>query len=136
VIGALEIRVCFGFRASDLGVRSANPTSVVEREALDWSVVSKSGETRWQHLQKHGADIPGRPGLHGVFDNDPAMTTMEAWYRAQRLGIMPTADGTFVVPMGRRIGWQGGSLGTGDALENVTIHTINGRQIITAYPTR
>jgi hypothetical protein len=32
--------------------------------------------------------------------------------------------------MGRRIGWESGTQGTGKALENVTIHTTNGKIII------
>jgi hypothetical protein len=118
------------------GVRSANPTAIIEREPLDWSIVkAKTGETRWQHLQRHAVDQPLRPGVHGVFDNDPVMTVQEAWYRGQRLGIQPSADGTYVIQMGRRVGWEGGSLGTGQGLENITIHTVDGK-IITAYPSR
>jgi len=68
-------------------------------------------------------------------NHDPVLTVQEAWYRGQRLGITPSADGTYVIPMGRRIGWEGGSIGTGQALENTTIHTVDGK-IITASPSR
>jgi len=46
------------------------------------------------------------------------------------------ADGTLVVPMGRRVGYEGGKLGSGAELNSVTIHSTDGCKIITAYPTK
>ncbi len=71
-----------------------------------------------------------------MFDQDAVLTTQEAWYRAQRLEIKMDADGTLVVPMGRRVGYEGGKLGSGAELNSVTIHTTDGCKIITAYPTK
>jgi hypothetical protein len=88
-----------------------------------------------QHVQKHGVDNLNKD-LHGVFDQDPALTVQEAWYRAQRLGIPMDAEGTLVVPMGRRVGWEGGKLGSGGELRSVTIHTTEGTKVITAYPSK
>ena len=46
---------------------------------LDWeNVVSKKGETRVDHISKHGVDNLGRD-THTVFNNDPIATTNEAW---------------------------------------------------------
>jgi len=109
-------------------------SKAILRDPIDWSIVKKStGETRWQHIQKHGTNNTNKP-THGVFNNDPVLTTQEAWYRGQRLGIQLSPDGTLVVPMGRPVGWQGGVQGTGAALDNVTIITTDGTQIITAFP--
>lgn len=115
---------------------NAPKAEIIERGPLDWSIVKKkTGETRWQHVQKHGVNDLGKE-LHAVFDQDAVLTVQEAWYRAQRLGIKMDKTGTLVVPMGRRVGWEGGKLGTGDALNSVTIHTTDGTKIITAYPSR
>ncbi|TWT38309.1 polymorphic toxin-type HINT domain-containing protein [Blastopirellula retiformator] len=111
-------------------------TKIVERGSLDWSIVKKkTGETRWQHIQKRGINNT-KKDLHGVFDEDAVLTVQEAWYRAQRLGIRMDDTGTLVVPMGRRVGWEGGKLGTGVDLHSVTIHTTDGTKIITAYPSK
>lgn len=95
------------------------------------------GETRWQHIQKHGVNNTNKP-LHGVFDNDPVLTTQEAWYRTQLDGVKPILDNgvdVYIVPMGRRIGWQGGANGTGAPLTSVKIVTQPGTtRIITAHP--
>lgn len=108
--------------------------AVIERAPLNWSIVKKkTGETCWQHVQKHGVNNTNKP-LHGVFDQDPVLTVQEAWYRTQRLGISMDETETLVVPMGRRVGYQGGKLGTGADLPNVTIHTVDGQIIITSYP--
>jgi RHS repeat-associated protein len=116
--------------------RTPKTEPIIERGPLDWSIVKKkTGETRWEHVQKHGVNDL-KKDLHGVFDQDPVLTVQEAWYRAQRLGIKMDAEGTLVVPMGRRVGWEGGRLGSGGELQSVTIHTTDGTKIITAYPSK
>jgi hypothetical protein len=105
---------------------------------LDWSIVKKStGETRVQHVRAHGADNRNKP-FHGVFDRDPVATTQEAWNRAQTQGIKPVRENgadVYTVPMGGRVGWQGGANGSGKALTNVKIVTQAGTtKLITGYP--
>jgi len=117
----------------------AEAPSTIEREALDWSIVSKSGETRWNHIEEHGWNDLGKE-VHGVFNDDPVITAAEAWERGQRLGIATTLDpatGAEIlnVPMGRTIGWQGGYGGTGESLSSVRIVLKPGTtKIITAHP--
>ncbi|XZE42763.1 RHS repeat-associated core domain-containing protein [Pirellulaceae bacterium SH467] len=117
-------------------IPAAPMETIIQRAPLDWSIVKKAtGETRWEHVQKHGVNNL-KKDFHGVFDQDAVLTTQEAWYRAQRLGIKVDTDGTLVVPMGRRVGYEGGKLGSGVELNSVTIHTTDSCKIITAYPTK
>lgn len=102
------------------------------------SIVKKStGETRWEHIQAHGANDLSKP-IQGVFDNDPVLTTQQAWQQVQLQGIRPVLENgldTYTVPMGGRVGWQGGANGSGAALTNVKIFVKPGTtKIITAYP--
>lgn len=63
------------------------------------------------------------------------MVTEEAWRKAERLGMAPNSAGELVVPMFRRVGWQGGYAGTGQALNSVRLVVKPGTsQVITAYP--
>jgi hypothetical protein len=70
----------------------------------------------------------------------------EAWEKVRTLGLQPV-NGAYVVPMGRRVGYEGGVVGaqTGkQACENVLLVVINegidaGKKVadvITAYPIR
>jgi hypothetical protein len=112
--------------------------SVVVRDPLDWSIVKKAtGETRWEHIQLHGVNDMAKP-LHGVFDSDPVITTYQAWQRGQLQGIAPVLENgvdVYNIPMGGRVGWQGGYNGTGAPLSNDRIVTQPGTtKIITAHP--
>lgn len=73
-----------------------------------------------------------------MFDDDPVLTTQQAWQRVQLQGIKPVVQGgtdVYTVPMEGRVGWQGGAKGSGAALTNVKIFTQRGTtKIITAYP--
>jgi RHS repeat-associated protein len=108
---------------------------------LDWdAVVPKKGpykgQARRDHVRLHNVDNPAKP-QHGVFLEDGVAVTDEAWAKAGRDGLSPDAQGKLVVPMGRQVGWAGGSEGAAAAvpLDNVTIHVKPGtNEIITAYP--
>lgn len=80
-------------------------------------------------------------GKHGVFVNDPMLTTMEAWSKAQRLkmkGVYNQAKNnyTFTVPMGRRVGYSGGMNGDFSDLNSVFMVVSPDGKLITAFPTR
>lgn len=105
--------------------------SAAVNDPLNWSVVKKStGETRWEHIQLHSVNDLGKP-LHGVFDHGPVLTVQEAWQRVQSQGIKPTLENgadVYRVPMGRRVGWEGGSQGSGKAIKDVVIVTKPGTE--------
>lgn len=88
-------------------------------------------------MNLHGADNLGKP-VQGVFSSDPIATTEAAWKTAQTSGIQPTvqANGNHVydVPMGKSVGWQGGSNGTGAPLTTVRLVTTPTGQVVTAFP--
>jgi RHS repeat-associated protein len=91
---------------------------------------------RVQHVLQHAADIPNRPGLHGVFNAGRSGTLAvidEAWTLAQRGGagvttIQQGARTVYVVDMGRQIGYVGGQVGaaTGNPVTNFVQLVIEG----------
>jgi hypothetical protein len=89
------------------------------------------------HVRLHNKNDVSKK-IHGVFDNDAVRTAENAWDRAQQLGLTkPDAGGGINVPMGGRIGWEGGSQGSGAALEYVRlVFQGTSDDIITAYPIR
>ena len=122
--------------AGENGVTNAAENAAAG-QSLDWSRVNPLGENAVDHVNLHGADNLGKP-IQGVFSNDPIATTELAWKNAQESGIQPTvqANGNLVydVPMGKPIGWQGGSKGTGAPLSTVRIVTTPAGQVVTAFP--
>jgi hypothetical protein len=103
---------------------------------LDWSIGSKSGESRQAHVSLHGANNLQKQ-YHGVFYGDPVTVTNEAWALAQQLGLKPISVGgvdIYVIPRPNS-GWMGGFAGQGQNLNCVTIITKKGtHQLITAFP--
>jgi hypothetical protein len=116
-------------------------------------------DNRVQHVLYHSVDDPARvvgsprnPMPHGVFDagQEGALDVIdEAFERVQSLGLQPVsirgANRAYLVPMGRRVGFEGGVYGgqTGNqACTNVLLVIKNesvdaGKKIadvITAYP--
>jgi hypothetical protein len=120
---------------------------------LNWEVVIKKGETRYQHIMKsHKFPSPDKP-FTAVFNADPVQTIEAGWSKIQSAGIKPflseaTVD-HYVVQMprcGREFSW----LQTGEKTANEAIHgfvsptncdylyisTQHGtRNLITSYPT-
>jgi RHS repeat-associated protein len=109
-----------------------HPTS----HALDWSIVSKNGETREQHVALHEGNYLQKE-LHGVFYGDAVSTINNAWTLARENRVLPTIDGgvdIYTVPF-PNAGWAGGYAGQGQNLNSVTIITVTGtNRIITGFP--
>ncbi|MFG0242172.1 MAG: hypothetical protein ACF8R9_05225 [Phycisphaerales bacterium JB054] len=77
--------------------------------------------------------------IHGVFDSDGVALAEEAASRAAQVGLRSTVQGSrhvLNVPMGRRVGWVGGSAGTGDPLSTVRIVATTTGEVVTAYPVK
>lgn len=107
---------------------------------LDWSLVSKSGETRAAHVALHEAENASKMA-HGVFLGDSQALTNEAWSIAQARGITPITEGgvdIYRVPMGRNVGYAGGAnAGEMAQVPHRTIEIITREgtnELITAYP--
>ncbi|MCA9248941.1 MAG: OB-fold nucleic acid binding domain-containing protein [Planctomycetales bacterium] len=103
-----------------------------------------AGLTRVEHIERHTRDQPDREGPHGVFDGGSAVAFAvidEAWTKAKKTQLTPRVEGdrsTYLVSLGRRVGYLGGSLGRErghPALSRVLIVFETGTpKIITAYP--
>ena len=102
-----------------------------------------AGLTRVEHVLRHAVDQPQRRGSHGVFDGDKdqALATVdEAWKRAKSKKIRPQKEGdrlAYTIPMGRRVGYLGGSTGARrkhPALKRVFIVIRGKSEVITAFP--
>jgi hypothetical protein len=89
---------------------------------------------RAAHVRLHNSDNLNKK-VHGVFYDDGVLVTESAFARAQQQGLTPRPTGELDVPMGRIVGWEGGSQGTKAALDKVRI-VINPQtfEVITAYP--
>lgn len=102
------------------------------------------GLTRKAHVLRHAKDQPERAGSHGVFDADGDevfQVVDEAWGRIQQKRLRPQVEGdslTYVVPMGRRIGYLGGKTGARrkhPPLSSVFIVIRQGtKDVVTAFP--
>jgi filamentous hemagglutinin len=107
------------------------------QQGLDWSIVSRFGETRIDHIgAQHGAINLNKP-IQGVFYGDPISAVNDAWNIAQYNGIRPIASGgTDIYVVSRpNSGYAGGYTGQRQNLDSVTIITVQGtNQIITAFP--
>jgi hypothetical protein len=101
---------------------------------LDWSIVNKSGESRFEHVMKHGSNNLQKDS-HGVFYGDPIKTVNSAWLI--KGNIKPITQGgtdMYIIPY-KNAGYTGGFSGQGTNLNNITIITKTGsNQIITAFP--
>jgi RHS repeat-associated protein len=121
-------------------VASKLARSATETAALDWSIVSKAGETRAAHVALHEAENASKTA-HGVFTGDSQALTNEAWSIVRSKGIVPIREGgvdIYRVPMGRNVGYAGG--GNAGELAGVPHNTIEiitrggTNELITAYP--
>ena len=103
---------------------------------------SKHGN-RLSHVLAHATDDLLKP-KHGVFDvgDDVIGTIDDAWKAAQKGGdnVVKTVEGgrtTYVVDLGKKVGYEGGSKGSGEALNKVKIvvesETSN---VVTAFPVK
>lgn len=51
---------------------------IKSKPKLDWSITSKKGETRFEHVNKHSDNNLSKKD-HGVFYGDPITVTNIAW---------------------------------------------------------
>jgi hypothetical protein len=127
-------------------LRQTGPTKWESPEGLEYGPDLQYGN-RVQHVLRHALDQPTRVGEHGVFDAGPdgfVQVVDEAWVAAQQGGsnVVKTTVGnkdTYLVDMGRRVGWVGGQGGAtlgNPAVNNIQLVVRNGNQVVTAYPIR
>ncbi|MCM2372382.1 hypothetical protein [Aporhodopirellula aestuarii] len=98
---------------------------------------------RLEHLKRHTADQPGRPGKHGVFDGgmEGALKTIDKAYENAKAGKRTTKktdqDRTiYTVDMGKRVGFVGGREGNQrrKPMARRVQLVLEGNRVITAYP--
>ena len=98
---------------------------------------------RLEHLRRHTADQPTRPGKHGVFDGEMpgAVKTIDLAYEkaqsGQRTSVQKDRDRTvYTVDMGRRVGYIGGREGNRrrKPMARRVRMVMEGNRLITAYP--
>ena len=98
---------------------------------------------RLEHLRRHTADQPSRPGKHGVFDGEMpgAIKTIDLAYEkaqaGQRTSVQKDRDRTvYTVDMGRRVGYIGGREGNRrrKPMARRVRMVMEGNRLITAYP--
>lgn len=99
-------------------------------EGLDYGPGSAEGH-RITHVMQHTRENPAKPA-HGVFDtgNKGVLETVdEAWSRrAMAVSVnQQFARTTYIVPMGRQVGYNAGE-------EYISITVENGNEVITAFP--
>jgi hypothetical protein len=99
---------------------------------------------RLEHLKRHLADIPDRPGKHGVFDGDLTQALRwidDAYQRGQdkARGVRQTQDGNrtiYEVPFAQPIGYVGGRDGRRDGhppARRLRL-VVESNRFITAFP--
>jgi hypothetical protein len=102
------------------------------------------GLNRVEHILRHAADVPDRPGSHGVFEAEEEEIfglIDAAWQKAAKDKIKAVREGdrsTLTVPMGYRVGYLGGQAGRqrkNPALTRIFIVYETGtKNIVTAFP--
>lgn len=111
-------------------------------EGLLYTPGSAEGH-RLEHLRRHTADQPTRPGKHGVFDGgmEGALKSIEKAYQKAKAGQRTTkqVDGKrtiYTVDMGKRIGFVGGREGNQKRkpMARRLRMVLEGNRVITAFP--
>jgi hypothetical protein len=103
---------------------------------LNWDkVVSKKGETRIDHVNRHAVPNSKRAS-HGVFNGDLQDMVNDAW--RNREGIIPIEDGMggtiYNIPY-ENAGFESGYNNTGLQMDYITIIVVSGTDdLITAFP--
>jgi hypothetical protein len=100
---------------------------------------------RLSHVMEHTTNDLAKP-IHGVFnvgEGNLVGTLDEAWEIAQKGGdnvtktVQENGNVSYVIDMGREIGFEGGSKGSGDALSKINIVVEQGSSdVVTAFPTK
>ena len=111
-------------------------------EGLIYAPGSAEGH-RIEHLKRHVADQPTRPGRHGVFDGglEAALATIDLAYKKAKAGSRTTkrvdqGRTIYTVDMGKRIGFVGGRDGgrQRNPMARRVRLVLQGTRVITAYP--
>ena len=103
---------------------------------LNWdAIVSKKGETRVDHINRHAVPNNSRE-THGVFNGNPIDMVNDAW--EQRHLVEPISDGMggtiYNIPY-KNAGYESGYINTGAQMDYITIVTLDeSADLITAFP--
>ena len=103
---------------------------------LNWdAIVSKKGETRIDHINRHAVPNNSRE-THGVFNGNPIDMVNDAW--EQRHLVEPISDGMggtiYNIPY-KNAGYESGYINTGAQMDYITIVTLDeSTDLITAFP--
>ena len=103
---------------------------------LNWdAIVSKKGETRVDHINRHAVPNNSRE-THGVFNGNPIDMVNDAW--EQRHLVEPISDGMggtiYNIPY-KNAGYESGYINTGAQMDYITIVTLDeSTDLITAFP--
>ncbi len=103
---------------------------------LNWdAIVSKKGETRVDHINRHAVPNNSRE-THGVFNGNPIDMVNDAW--EQRYLVEPISDGMggtiYNIPY-KNAGYESGYINTGAQMDYITIVTLDeSTDLITAFP--
>ena len=103
---------------------------------LNWdAIVSKKGETRVDHINRHAVPNNSRE-THGVFNGNPIDMVNDAW--EQRHLVEPISDGMggtiYNIPY-KNAGYESGYINTGAQMDYITIVTLDeSTDLIMAFP--
>ena len=103
---------------------------------LNWdAIVSKKGETRVDHINRHAVPNNSRE-THSVFNGNPIDMVNDAW--EQRHLVEPISDGMggtiYNIPY-KNAGYESGYINTGAQMDYITIVTLDeSTDLITAFP--
>ena len=107
-----------------------------KNSGLNWDkVVSKKGETRIEHINRHATPNPRRAS-HGVFNEEPQTMVNDAWQN--RGDVTPIDDGMggtiYNIPC-ENAGYESGYNNTGQQMDYITIIVVTGTDdLIAAFP--
>ncbi|MDA1178630.1 MAG: OB-fold nucleic acid binding domain-containing protein, partial [Planctomycetota bacterium] len=125
-------------------LRKVGTNHWVSARGLEYRGVDPDGRSRREHILRHAKDDPDRSGPHGVFsaeDDEVFALIDEAWHKIETQKIRPRTEGqrvAYTVPMGRRVGYLGGTAGRDRGhppLDRIFIVLDEGtHNVVTAFP--
>lgn len=123
-------------------LREIRPERFMSPQGLQYVPGSAEGH-RLEHLRRHTADQPSRPGKHGVFDGgmEGALKTIDRAYelakKKQRTTTQVDGKRTIhTVDLGKRVGFVGGREGNRrrKPMARRVKLVLEGNRVITAFP--